>query len=216
MHNQTPFIHNHQLNVIHKQANFLLKTLRTVADRKVLETVRHTSVTHALEAFGTLDPEQKAVIEQMTRHEAAHEIQEYLDSLEPYLLPFPEVTAKQAQKLFPKVKKLKLPDLERLDYAHMTYLRWVDIATNRLFIVYPYEGRMLGAEGRMTATNKKGFCMFCNRHQELGFFNVKLKGNSPDNFSSLGQYVCMDDKACNHSITDKAPLEKFLLSVSKS
>ncbi len=213
MHMQTPFIHNHQLNVIKKQANFLLKTLRTVADRKVLDTVRVTAVNNALEAFDGLNEEQKSVIEQLAKYEAAHEIQDYLDSLEPYLLPFPEVTAKQAQKLFPKAKKLKLPDLERLDYAHTTYLRWIDIATNRLFIVYPYEGQMLGVEGRITSTNKKGFCMFCNRHQELGFFNVKLKGSSPDNFSSVGQYVCMDDEACNHSITDTAPLERFLTSI---
>ncbi|WP_172196694.1 FusB/FusC family EF-G-binding protein [Saccharibacillus qingshengii] len=210
---QTPFIHNHQLNVIKKQANFLLKTLRTVADRKVLDTVRVTAVSNALEAFDGLNEEQKALIEQLAQYEAAHDIQDYLDSLESYLLPFPEVTAKQAQKLFPKAKKLKLPDLERLDYAHTTYLRWIDIATNRLFIVYPYEGQMLGVEGRITSTNKKGFCMFCNRHQELGFFNVKLKGSSPDNFSSVGQYVCMDNEACNHSITDTAPLERFLTSI---
>ncbi len=213
MHMQTPFIHNHQLNVIKKQANFLLKTLRTVADRKVLDTVRVTAVSNALEAFDGLNEEQKALIEQLAQYEAAHDIQDYLDSLESYLLPFPEVTAKQAQKLFPKAKKLKLPDLERLDYAHTTYLRWIDIATNRLFIVYPYEGQMLGVEGRITSTNKKGFCMFCNRHQELGFFNVKLKGSSPDNFSSVGQYVCMDNEACNHSITDTAPLERFLTSI---
>lgn len=210
---QTPFIHNHQLNVIKKQANFLLKTLRSVADRKVLDTVRLTAVDNALQAFDGLNDDQKALIEQMAKYEAAHELQDYLDSLEPYLLPFPEVTAKQAQKLFPKAKKLKLPDLERLDYAHTTYLRWIDIATNRLFIMYPHEGQMIGVEGRITSTNKKGFCMFCNRHQELGFFNVKLKGSSPDNFSSLGQYVCMDNEACNHSITDTAPLERFLTSI---
>ncbi|NGZ76944.1 FusB/FusC family EF-G-binding protein [Saccharibacillus alkalitolerans] len=215
MQNQTPFIHNHQLNVIKKQANFLLKTLRSVADRKVLDTVRDTAVANAMDVFDELTAEQKALLEQMAKQEAAHELQEYLDSLEPYLLPFPEVTAKQAQKLFPKTKKLKLPDLERLDYAHMTYLRWVDNATNRLYIVYRRDGEFLGVEGRITPTNKKGFCMFCNRHQELGFFNVKLKGSTPDNMASLGQYVCMDDEACNHSITDPAALEKFLLSTGK-
>ncbi len=40
----TPFIRNHQYNVIKKQAEFLLKTLRAVADRSVLETVRHRDV----------------------------------------------------------------------------------------------------------------------------------------------------------------------------
>ncbi|CAM4058830.1 FusB/FusC family EF-G-binding protein [Saccharibacillus endophyticus] len=215
MQNQTPFIHNHQLNVIKKQANFLLKTLRSVADRKVLATVRDTAVGKAMDAFEELTAEQKKLLERLADQEEAQHVQDYLDSLEPYLVPFPEVTAKQAQKLFPKVKKLKLPDLERLDYAHTTYLRWVDHATNRLFIVYENQDQFVGIEGRITPTNKKGFCMFCNRHQELGFFNVKLKGSSPENLSSIGQYICMDDEACNHSITDTAPLEKFLSSAGK-
>lgn len=215
MQNVTPFIRNHQLNVIHKQANFLLKTLRSVADRKVLESVRHTAVLNVFEAFDNLDAGQKELLERMSAFEAAHDLQDYLDSLEPYLLPFPEATPQQIQKLFPKAKKLKVLELAAVDYPHTTYLRWIDIATNRLFVVYPRAGGFVGVEGRMTSTNKKGFCMFCNRHQELGFFNVKLKGSSPDNLSSLGQYVCMDDLACNKGITDLGPLEKFLASVGK-
>lgn len=215
MQHPTPFIYNHQLNVIHKQANFLLKTLRSVADRSVLASVRQTAVLNVLEAFGELEVSQRELLERMSDFEAAHELQEYLDSLEEYLLPFPEVTPKQVQKLFPKAKKLKVLELATVDYRHTTYLRWIDIATNRLFIVYPREGEFVGVEGRITATNKKGFCVFCNRHQELGFFHVKLKGSSPDNLSSIGQYVCMDDLACNKGITDLAPLEKFLRSVRK-
>ncbi|MDP9701506.1 hypothetical protein J2T16_004448 [Paenibacillus intestini] len=57
--------------------------------------------------------------------------------------------------------------------------------------------------------------MFCHRHQELGFYNVKTKARSADNFASVGQYVCMDDQACNESITDISMLEKFLLATMK-
>lgn len=212
---QTPFIQNHQLNVIQKQADFLLKALRTVADRKVLETVRYTAVKNVIEVFDELDMEQKQLLEQLADCEAAHEFQDYLNQLEAYLIPFPQVSAKQIQKLFPKVKKLKVPDPERVDYPHTTYLRWTDIAANRLFIVYPYEGRFIGIEGRLTATSKKGYCMFCHRHQELGFFHVKTKGSSPDHLSSIGQYVCLSGTACNHSITNLTMLEKFLLSALK-
>ncbi len=55
----TPFIRNHQYNVIKKQAEFLQKTLRAVADRSVLETVRFSAVTNIVEAFPTLTEEQK-------------------------------------------------------------------------------------------------------------------------------------------------------------
>ncbi|MGF9697869.1 FusB/FusC family EF-G-binding protein [Paenibacillus sp. MABNR03] len=212
---QTPFIQNHQFNFIQKQADFLLKTLRSVVDRKVLETVRYTVGTNAVGSFNELTPDQKELLEQLSTYDKPHDVQLYMNQLEEYLIPFPEVSAKQIQKLFPKAKKLKLPDLESMDYAHTTYLRWIDIATSRLFIVYPHEGKFLGIEGRITATNKKGYCMFCHRHQELGFFNVKMKGHSADNFASIGQYVCMDNKACNDSITDITMLEKFLFSTVK-
>ncbi|WP_340019719.1 FusB/FusC family EF-G-binding protein [Paenibacillus sp. FSL H3-0457] len=212
---QTPFIQNHQFNYIQKQADFLLKTLRSVVDPKVLETVRYTVGTNAVSIFDELTSEQKQLLEQLSTYETAHELQTHLNQLESYLIPYPQVSAKQIQKLFPKAKKLKVPDLESIDYAHTTYLRWTDIATSRLFIVYPYEGRFLGIEGRITPTNKKGYCMFCHRHQELGFFNVKTKAHSPDNFSSIAQYVCMDNTVCNHSITDISMLEKFLLSTVK-
>lgn len=47
----TPFIHNHQYNTIYKQAEFLLKTLRSVVDPKVLDTVRYTVSTNAVGIF---------------------------------------------------------------------------------------------------------------------------------------------------------------------
>lgn len=153
---QTPFIQNHQFNYIQKQADFLLKTLRSVVDPKVLETVRYTVGTNAVSIFDELTSEQKQLLEQLSTYETAHELQTHLNQLESYLIPYPQVSAKQIQKLFPKAKKLKVPDLESIDYAHTTYLRWTDIATSRLFIVYPYEGRFLGIEGRITPTNKRG------------------------------------------------------------
>lgn len=213
----TPFIRNYQYNVIKKQSDFLQKTLRTVADRRVLETVRYRAAAISIEAFSCLTEDQRQLLEQISTFETAYDFQRYLDALEPYLDPFPPITLKQIQKLFPKNKKLKVPDLQSIDFRYVTYLSWVDVATNRLFIVYPFEGRFIGIEGRITPTNKKGYCLFCNRHQELAFFSVKTKpaNASPDNYSSVGQYVCMDNHGCNQVITDTGSLEKFILSVHK-
>ncbi len=212
----TPFIQNHQLNVIQKQADFLLKTMRSVADRKVLATVRDTAVNNVVDAFDKLTAEQYELLEQLSSYEAAHELQQYVDQLDCYVVPFPCPSPQQIQKLFPKAKKLKVPDLATMDLVHTTYLRWIDIATNRLYIVYPQANGWIGIEGQITPMNKNGFCMFCNRNQELGFFNVKMKkGSSPDNFASIGQYVCMDNEACNHNIMNTFALERFLQSARK-
>ncbi|WP_150271471.1 FusB/FusC family EF-G-binding protein [Paenibacillus tepidiphilus] len=213
----TPFIRNHQLNVIKKQAEFLQKTLRTVADRKVLETVRYSAAAAILDAFPVLTEEQKGRLGQISGFETAYEFQRYLGALESELEPFPSITAKQIQKLFPKNKKLKLPELSSIDFRFVTYLGWSDIATNRLFIVYPFNGQFVGIEGRITPTHKKGYCLFCNRHQELAFFSVETKAAyaSADNISRYGHYVCLDNEACNHSITHTEALEKFILTARK-
>jgi hypothetical protein len=140
----TPFIRNHQYNFIKKQTDFLLKTLRTVADRRVLETVRYRSSLNVVEAFSTLSDSQQQLLQQISAFETAYDFQKYLSGLEPYLEPFPQITPKQIQKLFPKNKKLKVPDLSAIDFRYMTYLSWIDIATNKLFIVYPFEGQFIG------------------------------------------------------------------------
>ncbi|MNR20860.1 Fibronectin-binding protein (FBP) [compost metagenome] len=157
------------------------------------------------------------MLEQTSTLENAYDFQRYLSDLEPYLEPYPSITMKQIQKLFPKNKKLKLPDLQSIDFRYMTYLSWVDIATNKLFIVYPLEGQFVGIEGRITPTHKKGYCLFCNRHQELAFFTVRTKpaNASPDNISAIGQYVCMENQGCNQCITDTGALEKFIYTVRK-
>ncbi|KKO55422.1 FusB/FusC family EF-G-binding protein [Paenibacillus sp. DMB20] len=213
----TPFIRNHQYNVIKKQADFLLNTLRNVADRNVLEAVRYQSVMKIIEAFPYLTEDQQQMLEQISTYETAYDFQRYLRELEPYLESYPPITPKQIEKLFPKTKKLKVPDLRSMDLRFLTYLSWVDIAANKLFIVYPFEGKFIGIEGRITPTNKKGYCLFCNRHQELAFFFVKTKPSIPsaDNYAAIGQYVCMDNQVCNQSITDTGSLEKFILSVRK-
>ena len=93
---------------------------------------------------------------EMSTIEKAEDFQRYLNALEPYLEPYPTISLNQIQKLFPKNKKLKVPDLQSIDFRYVTYLGWVDIATNKLYIVYPFEGRFIGIEGRITPTNKKG------------------------------------------------------------
>jgi len=213
----TPFIRNHQYNFIKKQTDFLLKTLRTVADRKVLETVRYRAAVNVVEAVPFLSEEQKKMLEQISTFETAYDFQRYLSALEPHLEPFPPITPKQIQKLFPKNKKLKVPDLSSIDFRYITYLSWIDIATNKLFIVYPFEGQIIGIEGRITPMNKKGYCLFCNRHQQLAYFCVKTKpaNASPDDYYSVGQYVCIDSHECNQSVTDTSALEKFIHSVRK-
>ena len=39
------------------------------------------------------------------------------------------------KKLFPKAKKLKLPDMEEIDMKEISYLSWIDKGSSRKFII---------------------------------------------------------------------------------
>lgn len=148
----TPFIRNHQYNLIKRQAEFVRKTVQSAADRRVLETVRYSAATNIIDAFTDLTEDQQQMLEQISSLETTDDFQRYMKALEPYLELYPPITLKQIQKLFPKNKKMKMPDLQSIDFRYVTYLSWVDIATNKLFVVYPFEGQFIGIEGRITPT----------------------------------------------------------------
>lgn len=213
----TPFIRNHEYNFIKKQANLMLGALRTIADPKILESVRQDTESKIVGLFPNATDLQKELLEQISGLQTADDFQKYTRQLEPYLIEFPPITEKQIQKLFPKNKKLKLPDLKTIDFRYVTYLGWVDISTNKMFIVYYANGQFVGIEGKYTPTNKKSYCFVCNRMEELALFSAISKKRpakaSPDYYKAVGNYLCMNSQDCNKNITDTASLEKFIGSV---
>ncbi|MFS0726398.1 FusB/FusC family EF-G-binding protein [Paenibacillus sp. 1P07SE] len=213
----TPFIRNHQLNVIRKQAALVQQACQTVTDPKVVESVQTSAQFNVWAAFPDATAEQKHMLEQISAIRTAEEARQYVNGLEPYLTDFGQVTAQQLHKLFPKVKKLKTPDLAKLDNRRITYLGWSDIAVNKMFWVYPLNGRYVGIEGRFTPMNK-GVCFLCNRHEQLVLFSAVTKtkpAKAPsDYYRAIGNYVCADSHACNNNITDVTMLEKFIREVT--
>ncbi|OXM17366.1 FusB/FusC family EF-G-binding protein [Paenibacillus herberti] len=212
-----PFIVNHQYNFIKKQAGILEQTLRANADSKILESVRYSAELKIAELFPNGTNFQKHMLEAIFNLQSSDDFAKHLMELESYLIEFPQITDKQIQKLFPKNKKLKLPDLGAIDYRYVTYISWIDISTNKLFIVYHMNGQFIGIEGRYTPTNKKGYCFVCNRHEELALFTAISKkrpaNSSPDYYRAIGNYLCIHGHECNKNITDPSLLEKFVDSV---
>ncbi|XEC95154.1 FusB/FusC family EF-G-binding protein [Paenibacillus tarimensis] len=211
-----PFIRNHHYNFIKKQIDYLQHAYRTVSDPKVVESVRYGTESNIMGLFPDADDIQQLLTGKIPTLQTAEDFQQYLLSLEPYMTAFPQVTATQIRKLFPKNKKLTIPDL-KLDYRHITYLGWLDISANKIIIVYPFNGQILGIEGRFTPTGKKGACFLCNRHEETALVTAVTKArpakSSPDYYKAVGNYMCMDSEACNKNITDVASLERFIHEV---
>lgn len=212
----TPFIRNHQYNLIKKQAGLLRHARNTISDLNVLESVSYSVQSKIIEAFPNATEPHKQMLEQISTLYTAEEFQHYLHSLEPYLEAFPQLTGKQLNKLFPKIKKLKLPELNAIDYRHVTYLGWTDTAASKMFLVYDRDGHFIGVEGRYTPANK-GVCFLCNRLEEVAFFSATCKkpaGAPPDYYRAIGNYICVDSDICNKNITDVTALENFVQEVA--
>jgi len=214
-----PFIRNHQYNLIRKEIGLLQRACGTVADPKVVESVRSNMQFKIAEAFPETAGAERELLDRASSLNTVPEFTQYLASLEPYRIAFEPGTEQQLKKLFPKIKKLKLPVLAAVNLREITYLGWTDIAANKLFIVYPLDGRLVGVEGRLTPTNKKSTCFVCNRHTEVALFTAITKARpanaSPDYYKAIGNYMCMDSQICNSNVTDLTALEQFLQNVVK-
>ena len=212
-----PIIRNHQYNFIKNQADSVLRAMQTVNDRKILESVRASAQAKVMELLPDVPSNLKVMLESIADIKTAEDFHQYLQALEPYLMKFPPITDKQIRKLFPKKKKLKLPDLAQIDFRKLSYLSWIDISTNKMYMVYHASGQFVGVEGRYTASNKKSYCFVCNRYTELALFSAISKKRpahtSPDYYKSVGNYVCIHGQDCNKNVTDMTSLEQFIHSV---
>lgn len=212
-----PFIRNHQFNLMKKQIGLLQIACNTVTDPNVVESVRYSAQTRIIEAFPHATELEKQTLEKISTLRTAEDFQHYLHTLESYLEPFPQVSAMQLKTLFPKIKKLKVPDLTAVDYRFVTYLGWVDVAANKMFLVYYLNGRHVGIEGSYVPMNK-GVCFLCHRHEDVALFSAVTKfkpaNASPDYYKAIGNYVCVNSGVCNKNITDVSVLDKFVREVA--
>ena len=212
-----PFIRNHQLNYIKKQTFNMLNGCQTVSDPNIIETVGYNAEARILALFPEASDDQKAILEGISAYRREEEFQNYVHNCESYVKEFPRITDKQIKKLFPKTKKLRVPDLSSIDFRYMTYLSWIDIATKKMFLIYPINGNTIGIEGRYTPLNKKSTCFLCNGHGKVAFFSAVSKSRpanaSPDYYKAVGNYICLDSHVCNMRISDVAPLEHFILNI---
>ncbi|MCZ8520310.1 MULTISPECIES: FusB/FusC family EF-G-binding protein [Paenibacillus] len=207
-----PFIRNHHYNWIKKQIGHLQHACQSVSDPRVVESVRGSTESRILELLPDTADGLQHPLAGISALRKSEDFQLYLRSVESYMTEFPQITEKQIRKLFPKAKKLPMPDLA-VDFRYLTYLGWVDISSNKLFIVYPLNGQLAGIEGRYTPTNKKGICFLCGKHGESALYTAVSKARpahaSSDYYKAVGNYMCLDSRECNKNITDVAPLERF-------
>ncbi|WP_409293077.1 FusB/FusC family EF-G-binding protein [Peribacillus sp. SCS-37] len=210
-----PFISNHQYNLIKKQAVIIKGSSKKGIDASVAKAVKDSAYAKIMALFPDADREQTDLLD-IARAEDDAELDSIVEELQAYLVPFPELSEQKIKKLFPKSRKLKLPDLSRLGSDPMTYLGWNDIGTNKKYIVAEVEGRLAGVEFRFTMSSKHNVCSLCSTHGQSAFISAVTrarKSNNPDYYKAVGNYVCFDSEECNKKITDTQYLNDFILEI---
>ncbi|MFS0824666.1 FusB/FusC family EF-G-binding protein [Bacillus sp. 1P02SD] len=205
------FIKNEQFNFITKQIDLINDSIKKNVPQNVLAAVIDLANAKILDLFPNVSLEQQEMLV-LSRLKTEKEYEQYIQHLSDYVLPFPKITEQQLKKMFPKQKKIKLPDLSNIDHNQWTYLSWNDLGYNKKFIVYELEGKMAGIECEFTPTSKKNLCSFCNSFGEVAYFSTVTKAKkskNPDYFKSIGNLICVDSSKCNKKITNVEYLSGF-------
>ncbi|TFE02076.1 FusB/FusC family EF-G-binding protein [Jeotgalibacillus salarius] len=204
------FISNEQFNVIKSQIIGMQKQAVVTSDEGVKTAVKEAAEAKVHDVFQDLTPDQETLISGIAELETEEERTKFLMNLTPYRKTFPEVSPADLRGLFPKVKKLFIPDLERFDFRALTYLGWKDISQSRQYFVYFKNGELKGIQGRYVISARKGICGVCNRYGDVALTSIQNKPRESEELKSYGQYICYDSKECNQAIQDSARLEAFL------
>ncbi|MCM3567242.1 FusB/FusC family EF-G-binding protein [Neobacillus mesonae] len=206
------FMKNEQLNFIKKQIAFIKDSTKKNVPQNVLAAVVDLANAKILALFPNASPEQQEMLD-LSKLKTDKEYEQYIQHLSDYLRPFPKITEQQLKKMFPKHKKLKLPDLSTIDHSQLTYLSWNDLRSNKKFIVYELEGKMAGIECEFAPTSKKNLCSICNSFGEVVYFSTVTKAKKPKNpdyYRAIGNLICADSSECNKKITNVEYLTTFL------
>lgn len=204
-----PFISPSQYHFIRFQVKKLVNGYANSHDndvRKALKSIVSENVQHE---WPHLTAEQNELMEPITEIEDKEKADIFLAQIKSYVIPF-NVTDKQIIKLFPKVKKLKVPSFEEVDMRDISYLSWIDKGTLEKYIVTRRDDKLIGIKGSFTRSNQKGICSLCNQYGDLGMFLAEKKGRIQGSMMKRGNYICSDSQICNENLMSLDKLYTFV------
>ncbi|TFD93639.1 FusB/FusC family EF-G-binding protein [Jeotgalibacillus sp. R-1-5s-1] len=204
------FIRNDQYNFIARQVYFIVHTQHTVNHQDTRDGVKLHAMAKVRETVPDLTEEQEKLLNRIVDLNDEAEARAFLSELKrDYVIPFRQVTKKTVEKLFPKAKKLQVPDLDEFDFQRHSYLGWFDTRAHKQHLIVEYQGKLKGISGHFNNSNNKGICSICNQLGEVALFVTKVKSGK-ETYVSRGNYICKDSQLCNEHLTDLTKLETFL------
>lgn len=212
-----PFLHSYDLNYIKKKMRNVSMTMKNSMDRKVIASVKESVQENLIERFNSLSSVHQDLFYEIEHLSVETNIEEWLSKMDAYRVGFPPITAETIRNLFPKEKKLLLPDLNHLDLTMLSYLGWSDPSKRRLYIVYPYSKELVGIPCNYTPckTTLKYVCSLCSRianGDEIALVTA-VRRSTRDSYTSFGNYMCIESNVCNANITNIGSLERFVENI---
>ncbi|BCE07322.1 FusB/FusC family EF-G-binding protein [Bacillus paralicheniformis] len=211
---KTHFIRNDQYNFIKFQTDSLVQGHANINDENVLDALKCNALDQVFNLFPDLSSDQKSLLQKMAEVEDSGEAMRFLAELKPHVIPFQRITVKTAKKLFSKVKKLKTPDFEQMDFSGYSYLGWNDAGSGRKYMIVDAGGKLTGIHGTIKSSNKKGICAICNRTEEIGLFMARVKSGK-ETYTDRGNYICCDSETCNQNVMTLDHLNHFVAQLTK-
>lgn len=209
------FLKKQEYNYINKRLNDLNGALRNCNDYRTRDASRDYIQDKILNHLAHLSKEEKVLLD-ISELKDSDQIKDFMKNLEPYVYGMQTVSNAEISKLFKKEKKLKLPDADAQNQA-LVYLGWFDLATQKLYAVYPVNGQLLGMAAKLTEvkvkqTNCCTLCQHMGPKNEVAFVSPLCKRK--DSYRSIGFHICLDSAACNERITSTTRLETILKDVN--
>ncbi len=167
-----------QYQIVKKQAKKILNAYTTSKDQNVLQAIQALVQEEISEKLIFQDIEEQLVLQPIFTIQTKEQLELFLNTIKQNVEPFKVPTDNQVKKLFPKDKKVKLPNLDGIDLKEISYLSWVDTGTNRKYIVYYDEGALKGVRGVFSHSEKIGICTVCNQHAKVGLLLVSKNGTA--------------------------------------
>lgn len=96
------------------------------------------------------------------------------------------VDDKQIEKSFKKVKGLKFLSVENYDLKETNYLAWDDIGTQRRYINFYKDDRLVGFYGIMSIQVIKNVCSICRQIDNVSMFMAKTKSSGDGTYTKKG------------------------------
>ena len=204
-------IEPYQFHAIKHQVYQLVRTYQSVNDPRTIKTVESMTKDAIEKFFPEEETAPRAILTAFFQPGMTiSRSNELLAELKEYVRPFQVPTTKQIEKMFRKVKKLKVPDFASVDLKETTYLAWDDIGSQSKFMIIDTEQGFTGLHGNVSTEVKKGICPLCQQEGNVSMFLSLTKSNGDGTYTKRGNYICRDSQQCNQQLEQPENLHEFV------